>query len=55
MPQADFDVFNALDILDNASVFKELKFGPGDGNLQYYVYNWRCPQIVPEQVGIVMM
>ena len=42
-----FDVFNALDILDNDGLLKELKFGVGDGNLHYYFYNWRVPEIKP--------
>lgn len=50
-----FDVFNALDIMDNMTVFKELKFGIGDGNLQYYLYNWRTAPMVPAQVGIVLV
>jgi len=31
----NFDVYNALDLLDNEQIFKELKFGVGDGSLQY--------------------
>ena len=50
-----FDVFNALDIMDNMAVFKELKFGIGDGNLQYYLYNWKSRSMVPAQVGIVLV
>ena len=42
--QKDFDVFNALDILDNDGLLKQLKFGVGDGNLHYYLYNWRVPE-----------
>ena len=30
------------DILKNEEFLKELKFDIGDGNLQYYLYNWRC-------------
>lgn len=51
----DFDVFNALDILDNEEVLKELKFGVGDGNLHYYLYNWRIPEIKPNQLGVVLV
>jgi hypothetical protein len=51
----DFDVFNALDILDNEPLLKELKFGIGDGHLQYYLYNWRCPSVKPSQVGLVLL
>lgn len=49
------DVFNALDVMDNESVFEDLKFGQGDGFLHYYVYNWRCPQLEPGQVGMVLV
>lgn len=35
-----FDVFNALDIMDNVEFLEELKFAPGDGYLHYYLYNW---------------
>jgi glycylpeptide N-tetradecanoyltransferase len=35
------DVFNALELGDNPSFLKDLKFGPGDGTLNYYLYNWR--------------
>lgn len=36
-----YDVFNALDVQNNEEFVKELKFGVGDGNLHYYLYNWR--------------
>ncbi|CAG0879797.1 unnamed protein product [Cyprideis torosa] len=49
-----FDVFNALDLMDNKEFLEHLKFGIGDGNLQYYLYNWRCPEMGPEQVGLVL-
>jgi glycylpeptide N-tetradecanoyltransferase len=39
-----FDVFNALDVMENATFLEKLKFGPGDGQLQYYLYNWRSAQ-----------
>lgn len=53
--QRDFDVFNALDIMDNETLLKELKFGIGDGNLHYYFYNWRVPEFKPNQIGIVLV
>ncbi|VUZ53804.1 unnamed protein product [Hymenolepis diminuta] len=52
--QLGYDVFNALDLLENAKFFEDLKFGIGDGNLHYYLYNWRCPTFEPEEVGIVL-
>jgi len=50
-----FDVFNALDLLDNETVLKDLKFGVGDGNLHYYLYNWRCHDMPAKQVGLVLL
>lgn len=49
-----FDVFNALDLMDNKEFLEPLKFGIGDGNLQYYLYNWRCPNIAPNKIGLVL-
>eukprot|EP00243_Klebsormidium_subtile_P004122 TRINITY_DN17904_c0_g1_i1.p1 TRINITY_DN17904_c0_g1~~TRINITY_DN17904_c0_g1_i1.p1 ORF type:complete len:192 (-),score=80.11 TRINITY_DN17904_c0_g1_i1:146-682(-) len=54
--QDDFDVFNALDIQHNEAFLKDLKFGPGDGFLHYYLYNWRLnKELQPRQVGLVML
>ena len=52
--QADFDVFNALDLMENTEFLEKLKFGIGDGNLQYYLYNWKCPAMNPNKVGLVL-
>ena len=51
----NFDVFNALDVLENDSFLKDLKFGIGDGHLQYYLYNWRCATIKSGDVGLVLL
>ncbi|KAI6005702.1 N-myristoyl transferase [Pisolithus albus] len=39
--QANFDVFNAVTLMDNVSFLDDLKFGAGDGLLNFYLYNWR--------------
>jgi len=52
--KANFDVFNALDLMDNAEFLEKLKFGVGDGNLHYYLYNWRCPTMQAKDVGLVL-
>lgn len=49
-----FDVFNALDLMENKEFLEPLKFGIGDGNLQYYLYNWRCPSMPPNMIGLVL-
>lgn len=53
--KAEYDVFNALDIMDNEEFLKELKFGVGDGNLHYYLYNWRIPEIPTNGVATVLV
>lgn len=49
------DVFNALEQMNNGLFLNELKFGRGDGNLQYYLYNYCCPTLDPKDVGIVLL
>ncbi|GBF95994.1 glycylpeptide N-tetradecanoyltransferase-like [Raphidocelis subcapitata] len=52
-----YDVFNALDLMENQAVLKDLKFGVGDGTLQYYLYNWRVrgvPFGAPD-VGLILL
>lgn len=49
------DVFNALDLMENEKFLVPLKFGTGDGNLQYYLYNWKCPSMRPSDVALVLM
>ena len=53
--QLGADVFNALALNENASVFEGLQFGAGNGYLHYYVFNWKCPQIKPTEVGLVLV
>jgi len=53
--QRDFDVFNALDLMDNNEFIEKLKFGKGDGNLQYYLFNWRTNNITPQDTALVLL
>jgi glycylpeptide N-tetradecanoyltransferase len=52
-----FDVFNALDIMDNETFIKDLMFSPGDGCLNYYLYNWKLGNgmLQPNSIGIVLV
>jgi len=56
-----FDVFNALSLMDNSSFLENLKFGAGDGTLQYYIYNWNTWQVTPQEqeegkgIGLVLL
>lgn len=49
------DVFNALALMENQDTFEPLKFGMGDGQLQYYIFNWNCKPMESKQVGIVLL
>ncbi|KAJ3165163.1 Glycylpeptide N-tetradecanoyltransferase 2 [Irineochytrium annulatum] len=50
-----FDVFNCLNLMANDVFLEELKFGKGDGNLYYYLYNYRCREVEHGQMGLVML
>jgi glycylpeptide N-tetradecanoyltransferase len=51
----DFDVFNALDLMENQKFVRELKFGIGDGHLQYYLYNYRFQDVHPKDMALVLL
>ncbi|KAI0647303.1 N-myristoyl transferase [Trametes meyenii] len=63
--KAGFDVFNALTLMDNVCFMQDLRFGQGDGLLNFYLYNWRTAPLagvtavdgVPagKGVGVVML
>jgi glycylpeptide N-tetradecanoyltransferase len=54
-----YDVFNALDLMENLTFLKDLKYGIGDGSLQYYLYNWRMPcgnaSLQTNEVGLILL
>ncbi|KIY43592.1 N-myristoyl transferase [Fistulina hepatica ATCC 64428] len=62
---AKFDVFNALTLMDNVPILADLKFGQGDGLLNFYLYNWRTAPLAAmnteggveagKGVGVVML
>ncbi|KAJ5992151.1 Glycylpeptide N-tetradecanoyltransferase [Penicillium sp. IBT 35674x] len=45
---ARFDVFNALRLQDNDLFLEKLHFGRGDGQLNYYLFNYRVDPVVNE-------
>ncbi|TPX35754.1 hypothetical protein SmJEL517_g01935 [Synchytrium microbalum] len=53
--KADFDVFNCLDLMQNEVALNELKFGKGDGSLNYYLYNYRAQDMKPQDVGLLLL
>ncbi|KAL4810981.1 acyl-CoA N-acyltransferase [Aspergillus unguis] len=66
--KARFDVFNALTSQHNPLFLEQLKFGAGDGQLHFYLFNYRTPAVpggvndknLPDEnkmggVGVVML
>jgi glycylpeptide N-tetradecanoyltransferase len=41
--------------MENGPLMERLKFGQGDGTLQYYMFNWQCPTLPPASVGLVLL
>lgn len=41
----NFDVFNALSMMENALFLEQQKFGGGDGQLHFYLFNYRANPI----------
>lgn len=50
-----FDVMNCLTLQDNSCLLDVLKFGKGDGELNYYMYNYRCRDVPSKDLGLVML
>lgn len=53
--QKEFDVFNCLTLMHNKTFIEELKFGAGDGELQFYLYNWKCTPVGDDGTGLVLL
>ncbi|EGC32258.1 hypothetical protein DICPUDRAFT_155807 [Dictyostelium purpureum] len=51
----NYDVYNCLDIFENKNFFNDLKFAMGDGDLQYYLYNYSTPTKKPSEIGLVLL
>ncbi len=52
----DFDVFYALDIMENSKCFDSNSgFNMGSGNLYYYLYNYSIMKILSSNIGVVLM
>ena len=51
------DVMNVLNLMENEDeLLRSLLFGPGDGFLHYYLYNWKSKFIEePKDVGMVLL
>uniref|UniRef100_A0A7S3IWN5 Glycylpeptide N-tetradecanoyltransferase n=1 Tax=Strombidium inclinatum TaxID=197538 RepID=A0A7S3IWN5_9SPIT len=52
-----YDVFNCLSIMDNHEFVRDLKFGVGDGTLNYYMFNYglKDDYLRPNMVATVLV
>ena len=46
---------NCLEILDNSLFLQDLRFGRGDGDLNYYLYNYKAKHFESKKIGLVML
>jgi glycylpeptide N-tetradecanoyltransferase len=47
------DVFSFLDHMENKTVVEKLLFFPDEANqIYYHLFNWKCPFIPPQKVGL---
>jgi len=53
--QQGVDVFNCLNLQDNQTFLDDLRFGRGDGNLHYYLFNWSCETMEPSDIGLILL
>jgi glycylpeptide N-tetradecanoyltransferase len=49
----NIDVMDALDIMENEAIIKELKFEEGTGLLHYYLYNWKTKPLKNLQISSI--
>lgn len=51
-----FDVLNCLNLMENGdNLLNALKFGAGDGQLRFYLYNWKTKLLKPSEIGLIML
>ncbi len=48
-------MFNALNLMQNGDFFDELRFLRGDGNLNFYLYNYRLRPVESHEIGLVLL
>lgn len=46
---------NCLELLSNGTMLTDLKFGRGDGELHFYMYNYRCKDVSSHEMALVMI
>ena len=55
MKQNGMDVVNCIDQGNNHMFLEKSQFLEGSGKLNFYLYNWMCPQLTKSDISIVMI
>lgn len=55
MKKKKMDMVNVMKQYDNDKFIDKLKFKEGNGELNFYFYNWKCPPIEQNDMAIVMV
>jgi glycylpeptide N-tetradecanoyltransferase len=55
MKKKNIDVVNWVEQMDNHLVFDKLKFCKGSGEIYYYFWNRKCPNITNKDIGLVTL
>ena len=50
----NIDVIDCLNIMNYADVFNELGFVLGNGQINYYMYNWKCTTLNSNELAYFM-
>jgi glycylpeptide N-tetradecanoyltransferase len=53
--QMKFDMFNMAGVIGTSKFVTPLKFRQGNGVLRYYLYNWQCPIVKPDDLGVILV
>ena len=55
MKELGADIVNCLDQYDNKEFMDKLKFKEGTLDLNFYLYNWACPNIDKKEMSFVIL
>jgi hypothetical protein len=50
--KCNFDIIGMFDVMENESITNELLFTKAT-NINYYLWNWKCKDLVASQIGSV--
>lgn len=55
LKKLNFDSVSCINQMNNNEFLEKLNFRLSNGNLNYYLYNWDCPKISIDNIGLVII